>query len=110
MPPIGGKPTWNPISNQITLNNQFSDWEIIDQQLSKSIKNCKMITSLHETIEVSEISCVWLIQLCFTVSHLLPQAAPKQQDQEVARPLLVQDAAAARPGPQHDRELAREAV
>ena len=44
------------------------------------------------------------------VSHLLPQAAPKQQDQEVARPLLVQDAAAARPGPQHDRELAREAV
>ena len=59
---------------------------------------------------MSEISCVWLIQLCFTVSHLLPQAAPKQQDQEVAQPLLVQDAAAARPGSQHDRGLAREAV
>ena len=61
---------------------------------------------------MSEISCIWLIRLCFTatVSHLLPQAAAKQQDQEVARSLLVQDAAAARPGPQHDRELAREAV
>ena len=71
-----------------------------------------MITSLYETIEVSEISWIWLIQLCFTatVSLLLPQAAPKQQDQEVAGSLLVQDAAAARPGPQHDRELAREAV
>ena len=54
-----------------------------------------MITSLYETIEVSEISWIWLIQLCFTVSLPLPQAAAKQQDQEVAGSLLVQDAAAA---------------